>query len=395
MTSNTLIGSSLKATCPRKDLFAAVQVVGRAVSGRSTLPILSHILLRTEPESIRLIATDLELGISCRVAAAIKEEGSLTAPARTLGDALGTLPDRSDVDLSADRSFTTHVRCERSTYKILGLPAEDYPQLPEVPETVCFKIPQKRLRDLIRQTQFAVSSDEARATLTGIYMEFDGSCIRFVATDTHRLATRIDAVSEGTGSLNVIVPARAMNELNHLLSDAEGEVKVVLASNQIAFHLPGEDEIQIVSRIIEGHFPNYKRVIPESYTRRITVSTSALLSAVRRAFVVAKDVSSASRVVLRTSDAGSLILTAENQTVGSAYEEVEARCEGETVEVAFNAKYLMDVLVALEEESVYLEITEPLRPAVLRPVPPPPAADQEAPAGTAEQLCVLMPMQVV
>jgi DNA polymerase III subunit beta len=384
--------ASLKAVCPRKDLFAAVQTVGHAVSGRSTLPILSHILIQAEDNALRLIATDLELGISCRVKAQVQEGGALTAPARTLTEVLGNLPDKSDVALSVDKSHTVRVHCERSDYKILGLPAEDYPKLAEVKDAASFTLPQARLKEMIRHTIFAVSTDEMRAILTGIYMVFDGETLKFVATDTHRLAVKTTTVKDAHGSQNAIVPARAMNELTRQLSDSEGDVKVTLSPNHVQFVLPGEDEVQIVSRLIEGQFPNYQRVIPSEFHKKLAIQTQPLLRAVRRASIVARE--AANRVVLRTDD-DKLVLTAENQMVGSAYEEVEVAREGDDVEIAFNAKYLLDVLNVLEEDGLHLELTEPLKPGILRPVPNAPKEGEENTMLAPDYLCVLMPMQIV
>lgn len=384
--------ASLKADCPRKDLFEAVQTVGHAVSGRSSLPILSHILIQAEDDGLRLIATDLELGISCRIPARIQEAGALTAPARTLTEVLANLPDKGDVALSVDKSHTVRVHCERSDYKILGLPAEDYPKLPEVRDTVSFSIPQARMKEMIRHTLFGVSTDETRAILTGILMVFDGETLKFVATDTHRLAVKTSVIKDGHGSQNAIVPSRAMNELTRLLTDAEGDVTVTLSNNQVQFALPGEAGVQIVSRLIEGQFPNYQRVIPPSYQKRLRIPVQPLLRAVRRASIVARE--NANRVILRTEE-DKLILTAESQTVGNAYEEVEIGHEGEEVEIAFNAKYLLDVLNVLEAESIHLELTEPLKPGVLRPTPAPPKEGEEGDPLPPDYLCVLMPMQIV
>src|SRR5579884_264831 len=385
--------ASLKAICPRKDLFEAVQTVGHAVSGRSSLPILSHILIQAEESGLRLIATDLELGISCRIPAQVQEGGGLTAPARTLTEVLANLPDKSDVARSVDKSHTVHINCDRSAYKILGLPAEDYPRLPEVKDAVGFSIPQATLREMIRQTIFAVSPDETRAILTGILMVFDGETLKFVSTDTHRLAVKTARTTNGRGSQNAIVPSRAMNELARLLSDAEGDVEVALSDNQVRFTLPGEGEVQIVSRLIEGQFPNYQRVIPSQYQKRLTIPVEPLLRAVRRASIVARE--NSNRVILRAED-DKLVLTAESQTIGNAREEVEVVREGDDVEIAFNAKYLLDVLSVLDVDGLHLELTEPLKPGVLRPVPSPPR--EEDAAGTppeADYLCVLMPMQIV
>jgi DNA polymerase-3 subunit beta len=384
--------ASLKATCPRKDLFEAVQTVGHAVSGRSSLPILSHILVQAEGNGLRLIATDLELGISCRIPAQIEEQGGLTAPARTLTEVLANLPDKSDVAISVDKSHTVRVNCDRSDYKILGLPAEDYPRLPEVKDAVAFSIPQAKLREMIRQTQFAVGTDDTRAILTGIYMVFDGETLRFVATDTHRLAVKTAQITRGRGSQNAIVPARAMNELTRLLTDGEGDVQVTLSDNQVCFALPGEADVQIISRLIEGQFPNYQRVIPAEHQKRLRIPVEPLLRAVRRASIVARE--NSWRVVLRSDDE-KLVLTAESQTIGNAYEEVEAQREGDDVEIAFNAKYLLDVLGVLEENDLHLELSEPLKPGVLRPIPNAPKDSEGSTPIEPDYLCVLMPMQIV
>lgn len=385
------IRASLKATCPRKDLFEAVQTVGHAVSGRNPLPILSHLLLQAEDNYLRLIATDLELGISCRIPAQIEEGGGLTAPSRTLTDVLANLPDKGEVAISVDKSHTVRVNCERSDYKILGLPAEDYPKLPEVKDAVAFSVPQAKLREMIRQTIFAVSREETRAILTGILMAFDGETLTFVATDTHRLAVKTIKVKDGRGSQNAIVPSRAMNELTRLLTDSEGDVQVTLSDNQVRFALPGDEDVQIVSRLIEGQFPNYQRVIPAGHQKRLTIPVESLRRAVRRASIVASE--NANRVVFRTEEE-KLVLTAESRAVGNAYEEIEVLREGDDVEIAFNAKYLLDVLNVLEEDGLHLELSEPLKPGVIRPIPNR-TNEEQVELPESDYLCVLMPMQIV
>ncbi|HXG24227.1 MAG TPA: DNA polymerase III subunit beta, partial [Chthonomonadales bacterium] len=220
--------SSLRAVCSRKDLFEGVQTVGHAVSGRSSLPILSHVLLQAEADTLRLSATDLELSISLKIPAYIEEPGGLTAHARILTELLGTLPE-GDVAITGDSSHAMHLHCGRSSYKLLGLPAEEYPRLPEVKEENQFWVAQSLLREMIRQTIFAVSTDEARAILTGILMVFEGESLQLVSTDTHRLALRSTRVREGQGARQAIVPARAMNELLRILTDAAGDVEVRLS----------------------------------------------------------------------------------------------------------------------------------------------------------------------
>ena len=413
MTAMLDARTSMKAICPRRALFDAVQTVGHAVTGRNPLPILTHVLIQTDGDGLRLIATDHELGISCRVAnqkdvvdengvsvapaayTQVLEAGALTCPAKLLTEVLANLPDKDDVAISVDRSHTVRIHCEfsRSDYKILGLPAEDYPKLPEVQEAAAFSIPQVRLREMIRQTQFAVSQDEARAILTGILVVYEDNLVKFVATDTHRLAVKETRVTDGSGSAQkAIVPVRAMNEVARLLTDAEGDVRVVISTNQIQFELPGDGEVQIVSRLIEGQFPNYQRVIPASHNRRLTVEVGALLRAVRRAAIVARE--NAQRIVFRTKE-NKLVLTAESQMVGNAREELELEQDGEDVEIAFNARYLLDVLNVVDTERVYLDLTEPLKPGVLRPVSMLDTVDDGEAAAGESYLCVLMPMQIV
>ena len=406
--------ASLKVACPRKELYEAVQTVGHAVSGRSTLPILSHILIQSEEDGLRLIATDLELGISCKIpkerhelsgadtpvramlpVAEIFEIGALTAPSKTLSEVLGNLSDREPVNISVDKSHTIRVKSGKSDYKILGLPAEDYPQLPEVQDSTTFSISQKLLREMIRQTKFAVGTDESRPILTGILMVFDGETLRFVATDTHRLAVKTVTIKEGKGSQNAIVPARAMNELARLLTDAEGDVRVVLSSSQIQFSLPGDTEIQIIARLIEGQFPNYQRVIPADHQKRLTIPVSELQRAVRRASIVARE--NANRIIVRTDD-DKLVLTAESQIVGNAREEVQITREGDDVEIAFNARYLLDLLDVMDTEFLHLELTEALKPGIVRPVINAKTEEEAADGGSTlvpDYLCVLMPMQIV
>ncbi len=383
MATATVGAAALKAVCARKDLYEAVQTVGHAVSGRTSLPILSHILIEAEGDALKLTATDLELGISLMLPAArVETAGGLTAPSRILTELLGALPE-GDVTLNVDLTHAVRLNCDRSDYKILGLPAEEYPKLPEVKDENGFSIPQKLLRDMIKKTIFAVSPDEARAILTGILIALEGDTIRFVSTDTHRLAVRTATVNNARGSQNAIVPARAMNELMRILSDEDGEVEVTMSGNQIRFITP--QGITVISRLIEGQFPNFERVIPTQHEKKLTLQTQPFQRAVRRAAIVARN--NANRVILKTLD-DRLAIRAESNLDGTAYEEVEVAREGDDVEIAFNAKYVLDVVGVLDEEGLTLDMTEPLKPGVVRPI----REDNSAPG---EYLCVLMPMQIV
>lgn len=392
----------LNATSPRKDLFDGVAMVGKAVATRSSLPILTHVLLRQDEGTGRLhmTATDLEMWIEHTLPAsqesmAITGGGSATAPARNLADLLGAMPE-ANVELTAESHegagpFALHLRCNRANYKLLGLSPEEFPLLPQVADNTHFRVKRDDLREAIRQTIFAVSSDEARAILTGILVVYKGDKLRCVATDTHRLAVRECETSEGSGTeAQAVVPSRAMQEVLRIIGGAdEGDVAVTLSDNQIQFKVEDEKTgagTTLISRLIEGQFPSYERVIPQSADRILTLEREPLLSAVKRAAIVARE--SANRIVFRTTDGEngeSLTITAESGNLGNAFEEVEVAREGSDVpvEIAFNAKYLSDVLSVLDAEGLKFELTEPLRPGVIRPV------------GDSNYFCVLMPMQVV
>jgi len=376
----------MHAVCPRKDLYEAVQTVGRAVSGRSTLPILSHILAQPQGDgSLKLTATDLEMWMECSLPARLQasldaedETAGFTAPARVFTEMLAALPD-ADVHLERpDGGNKVQVRCARSDFNILGLPAEEFPAPPDVTATASFSLPGELLRDMIRHVLFAVSKDDTRPILTGVLLAFDGKTLKMVATDTHRLAVRTAKLEGGDGTATAIVPARAMNELLRLAGDDE-TVTVSLAAGQARFEV---GTTTMVTRLLEGQFPNYERVIPTSFDRKLTLETEEFARAVKRAAIVARD--NANRVVLETEGA-QLVLSAESGTVGSVREEIEVAREGDDIQIAFNAVYLGDVLAVSETEGVVLELTEPLRPGILRPI------GEKA----TDYLCVLMPMQVI
>ena len=395
MATKTATAGLLKASSPRKELFEGIQTVGKAVATRSSLPILTHVRLAAKDGKVSLMATDLEMWMEHTLPnASISGEGAATAPARNFTELLAAMPD-ADVDFRVeDETNTLHLRCLRANYKLLGLSADEFPLLPQVKEESRFVVDREVLRDAVRQTLFATSSDETRAILTGVLVVFQGEGLKFVATDTHRLAVRDCAVKEGTGSASAIVPARAMSELLRIIGNEPGDVVVTLSSNQIQFEItqevksdstiPIESKTTLISRLIDGQFPNYERVIPTSTSKTLTLEREPLAAAVKRAAIVARD--SANRIVLRTSEDGDkLLITAESGSVGNASEEIEVAREGDDspVEIAFNAKYLLDVLNVLDSEGLHLELTEPLRPGVVRPT------------DDADYLCVLMPMQVV
>ncbi|MCC2672500.1 MAG: polymerase beta subunit [Armatimonadetes bacterium] len=368
----------MKLTVARKELYEGLQIVGRAVSTQTTLPVLKNVLIEPGTDAIKLSATDLELGVEVRVSAVIQEGGSLTIPAKTFSEIVAALPE-ADVSLAADEKDSLVICCRRSEYRIHGLTAEDFPALPEVGGSVSVQLPQPLMKEMIKQTALAASDDDTRPILTGICFAIQDGKLRLAATDTHRLAVRTAPVTETAGGdCTVIVPVRAMSELIRVLSDdQEAVLNIRIDQNQIMFRT---ERVTLVSRLIEGQFPKYERVIPSGYTRRLTIQRDELQSSLRRARIVARDAAAKDRVVLST-EGENLVITAEGEE-GRAHEEFEIAREGDEISIAFNVTYVLELLSVLDCEGVFLELSEPLSPAVVRPV------DGD------DYLMVIMPMQV-
>jgi len=283
------------------------------------------------------------------------------------------------VVLTTDERQVMTLNCGKSQYVIHGLPAEEYPGLPQVGPEVSFTTNHQLLQGMIKRTAFAASMDETRAMLTGVLVIWDGKQLKVVATDTYRLAVSTAPVEgEVENEVRIIVPARAMHELQRLLDGGEeAQVRVSIGENQALFDF---DHLRLVSRLIEGQFPNFERVIPESSEKTLHLKRQDFLTALRRAHIVAR--AEASKLILNTQD-GMLIIHAESPELGKAHEEIEARLEGEPVEIAFNAEYLIQGLNALEAEEVQLGLSGPFNPGLLRP------------SGDASYLYMVMPMQML
>src|SRR2546426_6862929 len=274
-------------SCPQIALLKAVQLVGRAISTRTTMPILGYVLMESQKDGIKLTATDLELAMQVEVAAEVKQGGQLTLPARILSEIIGNLP-AAIVEIKAPEGSTqAEISCESSHFEILGLPATDFPALPRTDGDAVGEIDADVMRMMINQTIFAVSPDETRPFLTGVYAVLDGAEAKFVATDGGRLALRkVQLPQAARQKIGVIVPAKAMQELARALAGVGGAGELGVADNQLVFTVPG---LRGYSRLISGQFPNYQQVLPPGVKTPIRVPTQRLLRAVRRASITARD----------------------------------------------------------------------------------------------------------
>lgn len=370
----------------RKALHAGLAAVGRAISGRSSLPILSNVALEANGDGdccLFLRATDLELAIETQVPYVARQAGSITLPARTLQEIIAALPEGT-VTLQTDKNDAGTITCGRSHFRIHGLPATEFPPVPQIDEGLRFTIGEGALHRLISYVIAAVSRDDTRPVLTGALFDCQGNGLTLAATDTHRLCVAKGAIAIDT-AFDIpapIVPGRALHELCRLLDEKSTEtVACDFGTNQARFAVAGT---VLTTRLIEGAFPKYQRVIPTSHAIRLTVATDEFRRAVKRAAVVARD--DANRLTLCAVNSGELTISASAGETGSCREEMEIGwgsgkgCTLQEIRVCLNTEYLLQSIDALGTETFSLGVTHPLEPMTLLP------------AGAEGFTAVIMPM---
>ena len=352
----------MKLTIAQPQLLKSLQVVERAVNDRSTLPILSNVLLQTTSNELILTATDLDVGIQCRFPLPQgAEQGAVTLPARKLTTIIRELPDDT-VTLEAKKSQAATVTCGTSSFRIPGLPAEDFPVLPESTATEGFTISQAQLKQLLVRTAYAMSMEETRFILNGALWNIHKGVLTIVATDGRRLAVASAAVGGGKGGLVCVIPAKTIRELTRLLQeDDPQEVSVAaLKDNQVTFRFGGTI---VMTRLIDGQFPPYEKVVPAPTKRTLTVNRQTLLTAVRRASLMT---TATSQAVVFELAKDRLVVSKDSPELGSAREELAVAYAGDAMQVAFNPEFWLDVLRVLPMDDVTIELSGPDRPAVIR-----------------------------
>ena len=375
----------MKLSCLQENLNRGLSIVGRAVATRTTLPITNNVLLATDDGRLKLVATNLEMAISCWIGAKIEEEGAITVPARLLTEFVSSLPnDTIDVHLSP-QTKTLGLKCARFEARISGVDAKEFPPIPSVDEGIKTKVEVEALHQGINLVVFAAATEESRPVLTGVCTQFEGETLTMAAADGFRLAVNklpiAEAVSEST---QVIIPARTLAELNRLVAEQEEAIDITLNPNksQILFRLKNTE---LVSQLVQGTFPNYSQLIPQSYNTRVIVNVAEFLRATKTASIFARDGSGIVRLVITPGSEkspGKISVSARSEEIGDDIGEIDATVEGDEAKIAFNGKYLTDVLGVLSEAQVALEVTNPSSPGLIRPV------------GTENYTHVVMPMFV-
>jgi len=361
----------MKVSCLQENLAKGLGIVGRAVSPRSTLPVLGNILLATDAGRLKLSATNLEVGISCWIGAKMENEGAITVPSRTFIDLVNALPpEQVDMELIV-RTQTLNLRAGRSEANIKGIDAQEFPIVPVPEGEGGIPIEPDVLRTAIEQVAFAAATDESRPILTGVLAKFEDSQLTLAAADGFRLSVRTLSLPQSIPDpFSIIIPARALVELGRISGEQKEPIVITVTPtrNQVIFQLT---DIVLVSQLIDGNFPDYRQIIPRDCTTHTVVDTAAFLKACKTAHIFARDVAHITRVHVKPSSelaSAHVIVSATSAETGDDVSELDASVEGEEIEIAFNVKYMIDVLSVAGTPQVALDTTTSSSPGVVRPV---------------------------
>ncbi len=366
----------MKIKVLKSDLLKGLNKVIPSVNQRSTLPILSNILLETvNGGELRITGTDLEVGITNTIPVTIEEDGAITIPAKKFTDIVREIP-TDEVEITVNKNNSISIKSGRAFFKLMGLPKEDYPKFPQFSPSSGTSIDNELLRECITLTSFAISADETRYVLNGALVIIKNKEIKMIATDGRRLAIIQKPIEvDKNVNLEVIVPTKALHEINRNIQQ-EGKVDIIELGNQIVFHT---DDITIISRLIEGHFPNYDQVIPEEETIEATINKERLLSTIRRVSLLTSFESQAIKIDLVKKN--KIIISSRAPNIGESKEEMDIVIKrGEEITIGFNPSYIIDVLKHLDVEEISLCLTSAEKPGVIR--------------GKEGYLYVIMPMQI-
>jgi len=370
----------MRFTITRENLQHGLAAVGASIPTRTTLPVLSNILIEADGEGVRMSGTDLDIAVSLRVPAEVEEEGALTVPAKKLQELARELPEQpARVATKGDRLELT---CGRATFRLNGMPKDEFPTFPSVDFSKSWRVSGKALHQLIQHTSYAVSTEESRPILNGMLWQLGETEMRMVATNGHRLARMaVPTTAPAPSSTDLIVPPKAMAQVQRLFGETS-EIEVARSENYLGFR---EGGTQVFTRLIEGPYPNYEQVIPRDNDKIAIADKAALTQALRRMAVVASEQTHRVRLSFRP---GLVRFTVETPDLGEAQEELEIDYTGEPLDIGFNAAYLLEVLRYMPSDTVRLTFKAPERAATIQPLA---AEGEEVP----DYLCLVMPLRLL
>lgn len=351
----------MKFICSQSVLSNAINTVQKAVSTKSTHPILKGILIEAHDKTIKMTGNDLNIGIECLFEANIMQGGSIVVSSRLFGEIIRKLPD-SDIEITVDEQSQVHIHCEKSKFNLVGQPAAEFPELPELGNTEVCDLDCDLFKNMIRQTLFATSQDETRPILTGSLIEIEQGQMTMVAIDGYRLALRTASVNPNASG-RAVVPGKTLSEVGKIISalTEEDVIRLAFTDKHILFEVGA---VRVISRLLEGEFIKYGQIIPKDNKTKVIVKTSQLLDSIERASLLARESKNSSIKLSVKSD--SLFITS-NVEIGSADEEVEIQLEGPELEIGFNPKYLVDALKVMDSDEIYMEFSTSVSPCIMKP----------------------------
>lgn len=379
----------MKVTVMQENLARGLSIVSRAVSSRSTLPVLNNILVATDEGRLRLSATNLELGITCWIGAKVLEEGSTTVPARAFADLVSTLSDEQ-VEMALNiRTQSLNLQCGASVTDLKCIDAQEFPPMNIPDDDSGLQVNVADLKEMIQQVVFAASLDDARPVLTGVLFTVDGNLVTMAAADGFRLSVRKGSLSSvAERSIRAVIPARALGELARIITDGDQSLTMLLPAGrgQVVFRLK---DVELASQLLEGAFPDYEQIIPRRCETRAVLGTAAFLKACKQAEIFAREGSHIARLNINPGSdmqLGTVEISGQSEETGYSQNQVDASIEGPALVIAFNVRFLREVLDVIRSPNVAVETTSDTSPGVIRPVG---AAD-----GQGEFLHVIMPMHL-
>lgn len=346
--------------CEQELLAASLGIVTRAMPSRTTIPVLENVFIETAQDHINMICTDLQLGIQTQMEAQVEEEGCFLLPGRLLSDMVRKLP-KGEVTIQI-KNKKAIIRCSSSRFTLTCHEPDEFPSLPDVVSSKPIILPQKSMREMIRQTYFAASADESRIILTGVLMELHGNSMRTVALDGFRLALHQCPLGEDYGDMKAVIPAKSLAEVSKVLT--EDDEKVYLTITPTHF-MADVGNTRVITRLLEGEYIKYTQILPGEWQTRALVNCAEMSASIDRASTMAREDSS--NLIRLSMTQGDLVMTADSE-IGKVVEKLSVELEGKDLEIAFNAKYMADVLKSVEDESVYLCFNTNVSPCVIRPV---------------------------
>ncbi|MBS5939901.1 DNA polymerase III subunit beta [Clostridium sp.] len=348
----------MKFICEKQKLQEGISISSKAITGKTTMPILEGIYINAKDNQLKLIGSDMDVSIETMVDADIKEEGSIVIDSRIFGEIIRKLPN-SEIIIETLENEIIQITCQKSVFNLVYMNGDDYPELPKINESLSVEVPQNILKSMIRGTSFAIAQDETRPILQGILFEVKDKKLNLVALDGYRLAIRTEFL-DNDNDIEVVIPGKTLNEVSRILEDISDIVKITFTDNHILFNL---SNTKIISRLLDGKFVNYSSLLPQEYKILLDVKKQELQNCIERASLMAKD--SNSNLIKLDIQEENMIITSNSQ-LGKVREELNINLQGGEIQIAFNSKYLLDVLKNIEDDEVKLEMTSGVSPCVIK-----------------------------